>query len=337
MIAKIRIKKPDDFHVHLRTERTLECVAKFTAKQFKRSLIMPNTSPPILNAHDVAWYRCQIQKAAPELLPLMTIQINGDTTPNMVLRARQAGAIAGKVYPKGVTTNSQNGVADFRVIYPVLEAMQKVGIMVLSLCGEDPWEKATCLHREKMFLPTLFQLAGDFPELRIVLEHITTADAVAMIERLPANVAATITAHHLLLTIDDVIGDLICPHNFCKPVAKFPGDRDALLKAATGGNPKFFFGSDSAPHLRKNKECSSGCAGVFSAPVALPLLTQIFDQHDALDKLEGFTAEFGADFYRLPQNTETIALEKCDWTVPRSIKGIVPFMAGQTLHWQIAE
>jgi len=338
MPTKIRIIKPDDFHCHLRTGETLTKVVEYTARQFRRALIMPNTSPAVLNAHDVTAYRHEIHRriSFTGFLPLMTIQVNGDTKPEMILAARQAGTVAGKIYPQGVTTNSENGVKNFKALYPVFEEMQKHGI-VLSLHGEDPGEDIICLHREKMFLPVLYGIATDFPKLKIILEHITTADAVEMIEYLPSNVAATITVHHLVLTIDDVIGNLICPHNFCKPVAKMPEDRKALLRAATNGNPKFFFGSDSAPHLKAKKECGSGCAGIFSAPVALPLLAQIFENANSLDKLSGFTSFFGAEFYQLPLNNETVLLEKKDWTTPLRIKGIVPFMAGKTLHWQVAE
>ena len=175
-----------------------------------------------------------------------------------------------------------------------------------------------------------------FPKLKIVLEHISTEAAVRSVETLK-NVAATITVHHLRLTLDDVVGGLISPHNFCKPIAKRPHDREVLLMAATSGNPKFFYGGDSAPHLKSRKECSQGCAGIFNAPVALPMLTQIFDEHDALEFLEDFVSKFGAKFYGLPQNPETIELIKQDWVVPEEYDGIVPFMAGQTLHWQVAE
>lgn len=331
---KIRIKKGDDFHVHFRKDNILRSAIYFTARQFKRATIMPNTIPPILNAQNVSWYRESIRRLAPWFEPLMTIQITNGTTPLTISEAKKIGVVAGKIYPQGVTTNSQNGVANFKTIYPALEKMQKVG-MLLLLHGEDPWEKAFCLDREKMFLPILYQISTDFPKLKIVLEHITTESAVNMVEQL-SNVSATITVHHLVLTLDDVVGGMLQPHNFCKPIAKTPADREALLKVATSGNPKFFFGSDSAPHLRERKECSQGCAGVFSAPIALQLLAQIFEEQNALDKLENFVSQFGADFYGLPQSSETIELTKKDWVVP-DYNGIVPFMAGQTLRWQIAD
>ena len=335
MTKKIQIKKPDDFHCHFRQGRVLPPVVRLTAMQFKRATVMPNTVPPILTGEDVLVYFEQIHRSAPYLLPLMTIQINSATTIETVETAKKYGAVAGKIYPQGVTTNSQNGVTNFKALYPVFEKMAEIGMLAL-FHGEDPWEKALCIDRENLFLPTLHEIATDFPELKIVLEHITTEAAGRMVIMLD-NVSATITAHHLVLTLDDVIGGLIQPHNFCKPIAKRPEDRDFLLKMAISGSPKFFFGSDSAPHLRDQKECAGGCAGVFSSPVALPLLAQIFDQQGALDKLEGFTAKFGADFYGLPQSTETIELEEKDRVVPEEYDGIVPFMAGKALRWKVAE
>jgi len=335
---KLKIRKPDDMHCHLRQGKLLNSVIEFTSMQFKRAVIMPNTDPPILTEEQAFFYEGSIRSCSHNtgFEPLMTIQINGDTTPAIVVKAKKAGVIAGKVYPQGVTTNSQNGVTNFKLIYPELEKMQEIG-MLLLIHGEDPWSKATCLDRENLFLPTLFQIASDFPRLKIVMEHITTENAVEFITSLPKNVGATITAHHLCLTIDDVVGGLIQPHNFCKPIAKLPADRETLIAAATSGNPKFFFGSDSAPHLKEKKECSHGCAGCFTAPVALPLLAQIFEEHDALDKLEAFVSHFGADFYGLARNKETIELEKANWLVPPHCNGIVPFMADRYLNWKIAE
>jgi len=332
------IRKPDDFHCHLRDGNMLECVIGFTARQFKRAVVMPNLKPPILTARDAAKYRAAIIGYRPNgFEPLMTIQITDCTTPAMVHEAADSGVVAGKVYPFGVTTNSQNGVSDFSRLRPIWQEMENLGMLVL-FHGEDPSPEAVCLHREKLFLPTLFGIASGFPGLKIVLEHITTRDAVEFVARLPENVAATITAHHLLLTIDDVIGELIQPHNFCKPIAKLPDDRKALLEAATSGNPKFFFGSDSAPHFIENKECGQGCAGVFSAPVALPLLAQIFEQQGMLEKLEDFVSVFGARFYGLPRNTETIKLAREDWQAAHVCNGVVvPFLAGKILHWRVAD
>ena len=329
----IRIRKGYDFHCHLRTGRVLNSVIAFTAQQFKGAVVMPDTAPPILNAQNVSRYRREITDITSFFEPLMTIQINEETTPDMIEEAKKAGAIAGKVYPQEVITNSQDGITNFETIYPAIERMQKLG-MLLLLHGEDPWEKITCLDRERVFLPTLFGIANNFPQLKIVLEHITTEAAVNLVESLSDNVAATITPHHLVLTIDDVIENFT--HNFCKPIAKMPADRTALLKAATSGNPKFFFGSDSAPHVREKKECNCGCAVVFNAPIALPLLVQIFEEQGALDKLENFVTNFGISFYNLQDEyTDAVILVKEDWIVPRQYNGIVPFMAGKVLHWKI--
>jgi dihydroorotase len=350
---KITIRKGDDMHVHFRTGDILKTVVGFTARQFKRAVIMPNTTnpntgkpAPILTADNARRYYAEItNRCGNEFDPLMTIQITDNTTPEIIAEAKKAGVIAGKVYPLGVTTNSQNGLRSYREMDHVWEAMEQAG-MLLLLHGESPEPDVFCLDREEKFLSVLEEISEGFPKLKIVLEHITTAPAVQAVRALD-NVAATITAHHLLLTLDDVVGDKLSPHNFCKPLAKRPHDRQALIASATSGSPKFFFGSDSAPHLRLNKECSQGCAGCFTAPIALPLLTQVFEEIGALDKLENFTSKFGTDFYGLPQNVGAITLVKKDWVVPNEYRmpcfvsdksaEIVPFMAGQTLHWQVAE
>jgi len=335
MTEMFEIREPDDFHVHLRTGTMLEDVAYLTARQFKRALIMPNTIPPILTARDVRRYRREIDFLTPWLNPLMTIQITDATTPAMIDDAIAVDAVAGKVYPLGVTTNSQNGITSFEKKYPVFEKMQETG-MALPIHGELPDPECFCLNRETGFFHIVSEISHNFPSLKIILEHITTEAATVFVLH-HKNVAATITVHHLLLTLDDVVGGMLHPHHFCKPIAKYPSDRSALIKAATSGFPRFFFGSDSAPHLRENKECSNGCAGVFSAPVALPLLVQIFNKHNALDKLENFTSGFGADFYGLPRNEGKKKLIEKDWVVPQQYDGIVPFMTGETLHWQVAE
>ncbi|MBU4274767.1 dihydroorotase [Patescibacteria group bacterium] len=343
----IEIRKPDDFHLHLRRSELLRKVLPHTVNQFARGLIMPNTRPgPIITNEHVDNYRNEIcsvltKDQLAEFSPLMTIQITQETTPEIINKAEQARAIAAKIYPQGVTTNSENGVVDFRGLYPVFETMQELD-MVLSLHGESPQEMVPGLEKEKTFLHTLRMIARDFPKLRIVLEHITTEDAVKCVLELPETVAATITVHHLFLTLDDVIGyskdskGLMQSHNFCKPIAKTVYDRAALRKVATSGNPKFFFGSDSAPHLKGSKECASVCAGVFTAPVALPLLCQMFEYLGHLeDRLEPFVSEFGAKFYRLPLNSERICCVKKEWIVPQEYDGIVPFMAGQKIYWQV--
>lgn len=330
------IRCPDDFHVHLRQGTMLQNVVNYTASQFQRAMVMPNTEPAIKNGADIQRYYSEIVAAVdPQFstfLPLMTFKITPATTVQDVESV--AGlAIAGKLYPDGVTTNSQGGVTDFYSLYPVFSAMEKHNL-VLSLHGEKPG--AFCLEREEKFLTTLHQISHDFPNLRIVLEHVSTKAAVDAVTLLPANVGATITLHHLELTLDDVVGSLLHPHHFCKPIPKRHEDRSALLQAAFSGNPKFFFGSDSAPHLQEKKECADGCAGVFTAPVVLSSLIALFDEHNHLDLLENFLSTFGAQFYNLPLNTGTLHFTDTPWQVPTLTGGIVPYKAGQTLLWQLS-
>lgn len=344
MTDTLTIRRPDDFHVHFRQGEMLLNVIRFTAELFARALIMPNLRPkPVLTGEDVEHYRAEILQAkdsksgCESFEPLMTIQITDDTTPDMINEAFKAATIAGKVYMRGVTTNSENGVTveGFYKLAPVWQRMAELGIIV-SLHGEVPDPGVFCLDREKAFLKHLRWLAAEFPQLKIVLEHTTTEEAVSCVMELGDNVAATITAHHLGITLDNVVGGSLAPHNFCKPVAKRPQDRMALRNAATSGQPKFFFGSDAAPHLRGNKECASGCAGVWSAPVALPYLAQIFEEEDALDKLELFTSHSGAMFYELNPNQDSVQLVREEWVVPEELHGIVPFMAGKKLRWKLA-
>ena len=329
------MRRPDDFHLHLREARMLNVVSSYL-RPFGRALVMPNTNPPILDAGNVRRYRNNILKASHpySFEPLMTIQIVEGTRPGTVFEAKEAGAVAGKVYPRGMTTNSENGVLNYRAIYPALEAMQKCG-MRACFHGESPDPDVFCLDRETRFLKILKEIAHVFPGLKIVLEHVTTAKAVECVTELPGNVAATITVHHLFLTLDDVVGGKLHPHHFCKPVAKRPEDRAALREAAMSGNPKFFFGSDSAPHLRQDKECASGCAGVFTVPVALSLLVEFFERYGTLNRLEDFCSSFGADFYGVPRSQETIRLVRDKWVVPQTYNGIVPFRAGEEIAWRV--
>ncbi len=343
----LTIRKPDDFHLHLRRGAVLERVLPHSARQFGRGLAMPNTRPePILTADDALAYQADIAIRASQIgcgsfQPLMTIQITPATTPEIIREARAVGVIAGKLYPEGVTANSENGVQDIRALDPVFSAMAEVG-MALCIHGESADHQVSAINREAAFLDALEELARAFPFLRIVLEHITTRSAAERVNRLRPNVVATITAHHLVLTLDDVIGyspeskGFLQPHHFCKPIAKFAEDREMLIQAATSGNPKFFFGSDSAPHLRETKEAANVCAGIFTAPVALSVLAAVFKAQNALDALQDFTSRFGAEFYGLPLNAGTITLRKEPWTVPDEYEGIVPFMAGKTLAWQVA-
>ena len=312
----------------------MRAVLPFTEQAFARALIMPNTTPTeIRTAVDAAVYRGEMKEHCRRgFTPLMTIKLLDRTTPHEIIACKSAGVIAGKVYPQGVTTNSDNGPVDMHVLYPVFAEMERVG-MVLCLHGEDP--KAFCMDRESVFLAQLCEIARSFPKLKIVLEHVTTLQAVGVVKELPDTVAATITAHHLYLTLDDVIGAKLHPHNFCMPIAKRPEDRDALRRAVLSGNPKFFLGTDSAPHTRETKECAEGCAGVFTAPMVIPLLTSFFEEFEALEMFERFTSESGARFYGLPLNEEKIRLIRQPFHIPEVIEGIVPYLAGKTLNWRI--
>jgi len=334
----LAIRRPDDFHVHLRNGDMLENVAKFTERHFARALVMPNTMPPIVTAEQIPFYRREIKQAAPNLEPLMTIKLTMRTTPETIEKAMAAGAIAAKMYPEGVTTNSNDAVSSIESLYPVFGCMEYNG-MVLCIHGELP--EGFVLDREWAFLETLEAIHQRFPALRIVLEHVTTDDAVQTVKRLPPNVAATITVHHLMITLDDVVGGFLQPHHFCKPIPKRDKDLVALVEAATSGNPKFFLGTDSAPHLKENKECGSGCAGVFTAPVALACLAKVFEDEESLDRLEDFTSTFGANFYGLPLNEGQIVLVKHDnddgYVVDHLAGGVVPFMAGKRLQWWVSQ
>ena len=330
------MRMPDDFHLHLRNGAMLRAVLPHSARQFKRGLIMPNTVPAILCAWDMQKYEEEIAEAVGDsgFKTLMAIQITESTTPEMVVEAKEVGAIAGKVYPHGMTHNSENGVKNYDALFPPLGAMQECGMLAL-FHGESPERGVFCLDREAAFLRILTRTASSFPRLKMVMEHVTTAEAVNHVRGLGNNVAATITVHHLCLTLDDVLGDKLEPHHFCKPVAKRQEDREALLRAATSGDPQCFLGTDSAPHLKGAKECASGCAGIFTAPVAIPLLFEIFEERDAVEKLEDFCSGFGADFYGIPRNKETITLVREPWTVPEICDGVVPFRAGKEMAWKV--
>lgn len=327
------IRRPDDWHVHLRQGQLLCDMAPFTARHFARALVMPNLVPSIVTADEMVRYRTAIEAVVPGFLPLMTVKITDTTTPEMLAMAHAEGAVAGKAYPINATTHSADGVSDFRALTHLWEAMEEIG-MVLSLHGEDC--SAFCLDREAIFLfETLSWLVETFPRLRIVLEHVSSSAAITTVSAMPETVAATITAHHLVLTLDDVVAGKLHPHHYCAPIAKRPGDRTALRQAAMSGNPKFFFGSDSAPHARNNKECDAGMPGIFTAPVALAILAELFEEGRQLDRLEAFTSEFGARFYQLPPNEGTVKLIREPWIVPADYHGVVPLFAGKELAWQV--
>lgn len=334
-MEEFRISKANDMHVHLRQGDMLANVLPHTELQCATALVMPNTVPAILTAQDLNNYRKSILDLLPDdsgFTPLMTFKVAPSTTADQVRKLKAAGAVAGKLYPDGVTTNSQGGVTDFKALYPLYGTMQDEGL-VLCLHGEMPGE--FCLDRESSFLVILRDIAREFPRLKIVLEHATTADAINCVLELPGNVAATLTVHHLYLTLDDVIGDKLNPHVFCKPIAKRPQDRDALVAAALSGNPKFFLGSDSAPHSVSDKECACGAAGVYTAPILLPALCELFEKHDKLDLLESFTSTFAAKFYGLASDGKTVCLWQDEWTVADQYQGVKPFLSGVKLRWRL--
>ena len=329
---------PDDFHAHLRQGELLPGYVRDLAAQFGRAIIMPNTVPAMTSAKAIADYKSQILEAAKsvraDFQPLMTFKLNPNYTEQDLKDMMEVGVIAGKYYPAGVTTNSADGISDFEAVFPVVAMMEKLGL-VLCVHGEEPGE--FCLDREPAFIKRVETLATKFPKLKIVFEHLSSAKSVEAVKRLPANVAATFTVHHLMMTLDDIVGDALRPHHVCKPLPKRPEDRAAIREAAFSGSPKFFLGTDSAPHQLGKKECPCGAAGVYSAPVAIPLLVQEFDKAGHLDKLSNFIAGFGADFYGIPRTTQQIEVVKESWTVPTIVNGVVPLAAGQTLGWKIKQ
>ena len=330
----LTIRRPDDFHVHLRQDADLPAYAREAERRFARVLVMPNLVPPVLSAADVADYRGRIAEAAPRLQPRLAFKLLPRHAPGELRALKDAGAVAGKVYPEGVTTNSEDGITDLRQIWPLMGALEETGLVVCCH-GEKPG--VFSLDREERFLDEFSETASRFPGVRLVLEHVSTAAAVRAVRALGPNVAATITLHHLEITLDDVVGGMLKPHLFCKPLAKRPEDRDALREAAFSGDAKFFYGTDSAPHHKGKKECAAGCAGVYSMPVALEGLVDVFDRAGRIDRLEDFCASFGADFYGLDRTVETIALERTAWTVPPIVDGVVPYRAGESMPWRIVE
>lgn len=328
---------PDDFHAHLRQGELMPGYVRDLVQQFGRAIIMPNTVPAMTSAKAIAEYKAQILEAAkavrPDFVPLMTFKLNPNYTEQDLKDMMAVGVVAGKYYPAGVTTNSADGISDFEGIFPVVAMMEHLGL-VLCVHGEEPGE--FCLDREPAFIKRVETLAAKFPNLKIVFEHLSSAKSVETVKRLPANVAATFTVHHLMMTLDDIVGDALRPHHFCKPLPKRPEDRAAIREAAFSGSPKFFLGTDSAPHQLGKKECPCGAAGVYSAPVAIPLLVQEFEHAGHLDKLPNFIAGFGADFYGLKRTTQQIEVVREKWTVPAIVNGVVPLAAGQELDWKLA-
>jgi dihydroorotase len=334
----ITIRRPDDWHVHLRDGAMLEAVAPFTARQFARAIVMPNLRPPVTTAAAAAAYRDRIRAAAGQAFePLMTAYLTDTIAPDELARGHGEDVwVAAKLYPAGATTNSDSGVTDIANVRPALERMQDIG-MVLCVHGEVTDPDVDVFDREAVFIERILApLVRDFPALKIVLEHVTTRRAVEFVESAPANVAATITPHHLHINRNALFAGGLRPHAYCLPVAKREEHRLAVRRAAVSGNPKFFLGTDSAPHARGDKESACGCAGIFNAPFALESYAAAFDADGALDRLEGFASQHGADFYRLPLNDGTVTLHRSEVAVPPEIAGLVPFHAGESLGWRLA-
>ena len=341
---ELTITRPDDWHLHLRDGEALRAVLAHSARQFARAIVMPNLKPPVRTVDEANAYRDRILDALPigsPFEPLMTLYLTDNTPPDEIVRASQSGFVkAVKYYPAGATTNADSGVTDIRKCDAVFAAMQEAE-MPLLLHGEVTGDEIDVFDREKVFIEKLLiPLTQRFPNLRIVLEHITTTNAVNFVLAAGDFVAATITPQHLLYSRNAIFKGGIRPHFYCLPVLKREEHRVALVNAATSGNPKFFLGTDSAPHSRNSKEACCGAAGCYSALHAMELYAEAFAGVNALDKLEAFASFFGPDFYRLPRNTGTITLKQQSWTVPDEVpfteSGLVPLRAGETLAWRMA-
>jgi dihydroorotase len=342
MTSEITLTRPDDWHLHVRDGTTLNVVVPHTAAQFGRAIIMPNLKPPVTTAEQALAYKARIEAAVPQGMafePLMTLYLTDNLAPAEIARAKAAGVVACKLYPAGATTNSDAGVTDLRKIYPVLEAMRREG-MLLLVHGEVTSPDIDLFDREAVFIEQqLIPLRRDFPALKIVMEHITTKEAVQYVADGCESLGATITAHHLLYNRNAIFTGGIRPHYYCLPVLKRETHRLALVQAATSGNPRFFLGTDSAPHPAHLKEHTSGCAGCYTAHAAIEMYAEVFDQAGALDKLEGFASFFGADFYGLPRNSGHITLRRESWTpAERFVLGeaeLKPLRSGESLPWRL--
>ena len=341
----LTITRPDDWHLHVRDGAALAAVVPDTARRFGRAIIMPNLRPPVVTTAQAQAYRERILAAVPAGLkfdPLMTLYLTDNTSPDEIDRARASGVVhAVKLYPAGATTNSDAGVTAIDKVRPVLARMEATG-MVLCVHGEVTHADVDIFDRERFFIDrVLAHLVQEYPALRVVFEHITTREAAQFVSAAGPSVGATITAHHLLLNRNAIFAGGINPHHYCLPVLKRELHREALVAAATSGNPKFFLGTDSAPHARGAKETACGCAGCYTAHAGIELYAEAFDAAGALDRLEGFASHFGADFYRLPHNTDTITLTRQDWPVPAAVDyldgdPLVPLRAGGTIGWTLS-
>ena len=349
MIAdSLTIARPDDWHLHLRDGAAMASVLPHSARQFARAIVMPNLRPPVTTTQQASDYRLRIKAALPNgftFEPLMTLYLTDTTAPDEIRRARDSGLVhAVKLYPAGATTNSESGVTDLRRCAPALEAMQRAG-MPLLIHGEVTRAQIDVFDREQVFIDeVLVPMRRDYPDMKIVFEHITTKDAVSYVLEERGSIGATITAHHLLFNRNSIFSrhdgqPALSPHHFCLPVLKRETHRQALLAAATGGNSRFFLGTDSAPHAKGDKESRCGCAGCYTAASALEMYVEAFDEAGALDRFEAFASFNGPDFYGLPRNAQTITLKRSEWTLPTEFafadKTIVPLRAGETLRWKL--
>ena len=342
MTQQITLTRPDDWHLHVRDGDALHTVVPHTAAQFGRAIIMPNLRPPVTTAAQALAYKARIQAAVPEGVqfePLMTLYLTDNLPPDEISRAADAGVVAAKLYPAGATTNSDAGVTDLRKTYKTLEAMQRAGLLLL-VHGEVTSPDIDLFDREAVFIDTqLIPLRRDFPELKIVFEHITTKEAAQYVAEADRFTAATLTAHHLLYNRNAIFTGGIRPHYYCLPVLKRETHRLALLQVATSGSNRFFLGTDSAPHAAHLKEHASGCAGCYTAHAAMEMYAEAFDSVAALDKLEAFASFNGADFYGLPHNTGTITLSRESWTPPESFAygeaELKPLRSGEALPWRL--
>lgn len=342
-MQELTIQAPDDWHLHFRDGDLLSETVAATARCFRRAIVMPNLVPPVTDAEMAIQYKNRILNAVPnenQFDPLMTLYLTNLTSSQTVLDAKKVGIPAFKYYPAGATTNSDAAVKQIEVLYPVLQTMSDQGIILL-IHGEVTDSEVDIFDREKVFIDTILtQIVASFPALKVVLEHITTKDAVEFVKNSGANVAATITPQHLMLNRNDLLVGGIKPHNYCLPVLKRNTHQQALRAAVATGSSKFFLGTDSAPHEKDKKENACGCAGCYSAWSALELYAQVFEELNVLDKLEGFASHHGADFYGLPRNEGTVTLVKEQWQVAKEIilpsgKSIVPFYSGMSLDWKL--
>lgn len=344
MTQTLTLTAPDDWHIHLRDGTNLQTTVRDAARQFRRAIVMPNLTPPIVTAQQAMSYRKRILTALPEnanFEPLMVLYLTDKTTAEEIREAKRAGVVACKLYPAGATTNSDSGVTDVQRLTPTLETMAECGLLLL-VHGEVTHSDIDIFDREAVFIDTvLTPLRERIPELKIVLEHVTTGNAVDYVLSNKTNLAATITAHHLLFNRNHLLAGGLRPHYYCLPVLKRQTHQSKLIAAATSGDRRFFLGTDSAPHTQSSKESACGCAGCYTAHAALELYAEAFDRAGALDKLEAFASHFGPDYYGLPRNRQTVTLMKESWKIPKELtygeEKLIPLMAGETLQWRLAE